>query len=65
MNDPIARDPNEVTAKLAYQHWEGRGRPLGSPEIDWHAAERDLGLGELRLYSLSLEAYEGPYRGQR
>jgi hypothetical protein len=27
---------------LAYQHWEKRGRPLGSPEIDWFAAEEAL-----------------------
>lgn len=35
-------DRHEVVAKLAYQHWEARGRPLGSPEVDWLAAERDL-----------------------
>jgi Protein of unknown function (DUF2934) len=28
---------------LAYQLWE-RGRPLGSPEIDWYAAESALGV---------------------
>jgi len=32
----------EFVAKLAYQHWEGRGMPLGSPEVDWFAAERAL-----------------------
>jgi hypothetical protein len=29
-------------AKLAYQHLQGRGMPIGSPEIDWSAAERTL-----------------------
>ena len=30
------------SAKLAYQLWEERGRPLGSPEQDWLRAERSL-----------------------
>ena len=29
-------------AKLAYQLWEERGRPLGSSEEDWFRAEREL-----------------------
>lgn len=33
---------HEFVAKLAYQNWEGRGRPLGSPDIDWFAAEQAL-----------------------
>lgn len=33
---------HEFVAKLDYQHWEARGMPLGSPEVDWFAAERDL-----------------------
>jgi len=28
--------------KLAYQFWEKRGRPAGSPELDWLRAEREL-----------------------
>jgi Protein of unknown function (DUF2934) len=31
---------HEFVARLAYQHWERRGRPLGSPEVDWFAAEQ-------------------------
>ena len=31
---------HEFVAKLAYQNWEARGRPLGSPEVDWFAAEQ-------------------------
>ncbi len=27
---------------LAYRYWEDRGRPFGSPEIDWFRAENDL-----------------------
>ena len=26
---------HELVAELAYKHWEQRGRPLGSPEVDW------------------------------
>lgn len=40
--DFLGEDRHEFVAKLAYQHWEARGRPLGSPEVDWLAAERDL-----------------------
>jgi hypothetical protein len=35
-------DRHEEIAKLAYQLWERRGRPVGSPEIDWRAAESVL-----------------------
>ena len=30
----------EFTQKLAYEHWVRRGRPFGSPEVDWYAAEK-------------------------
>ena len=33
-------DRHELVQKVAYQHWEKRGCPLGSPEIDWFAAEK-------------------------
>ncbi len=38
--DFLGEDRHELVAKLAYQLWEERGRPLGSPEVDWLAAER-------------------------
>jgi Protein of unknown function (DUF2934) len=41
-HDFFGESRHELTAKLAYQHWERRGMPLGSPEVDWFAAERDL-----------------------
>jgi hypothetical protein len=28
--------------KRAYEHWEERGRPIGSPDIDWRRAELEL-----------------------
>lgn len=30
----------------AYQLWEERGRPWGSPELDWFAAEHEAGSHE-------------------
>ena len=54
------------TAKLAYTLWELRGRPLGSPEIDWHAAQRALGVRDSReefsLPGARFEPEEGAYR---
>jgi hypothetical protein len=38
--DFLGESRHEFVAKLAYQHWERRGMPLGSPEVDWFAAER-------------------------
>jgi hypothetical protein len=32
---------NEVQQK-AYSLWENRGRPIGSPEIDWYRAKEQL-----------------------
>ena len=29
-------------ARLAYAYWEQRGRPHGSPEIDWYRAIEDV-----------------------
>lgn len=37
-----SKNNHEVTAKLAYELWERRGCPLGSPEADWLAAEQAL-----------------------
>ncbi len=36
----LSRRP-EIEA-LAYQLWQDRGRPEGSPEVDWLEAERML-----------------------
>jgi DUF2934 family protein len=35
-------DAYERKAKLAYELWERRGCPFGSPEVDWIAAEAIL-----------------------
>jgi hypothetical protein len=31
-------------AMLAYRYWEERGRPLGSADVDWHRATREINL---------------------
>ena len=33
---------HERIAVLAYTLWEARGRPDGSPEVDWFQAEQEL-----------------------
>ena len=42
ITDFCREDRHEVIAKLAYEHWERRGRPVGSPDVDWYAAEETL-----------------------
>jgi hypothetical protein len=32
----------EQIQKRAYSRWEQRGRPEGSPEVDWQHAEQEL-----------------------
>jgi hypothetical protein len=70
MPEFLTGDVHEITAKLAYQLWEQRGRPFGSPEVDWFAAEKSLGASPpdpglelpLPLYGITLEPNEGTYR---
>jgi hypothetical protein len=38
--DFLGEDRHEFVAKVAYKFWEERGRPFGSPNVDWFAAER-------------------------
>jgi hypothetical protein len=58
LTDFCREDRHEVVQKLAYQHWEERGRPLGSPEIDWFAAEKAV-----RSYLLASGIELGPEEG--
>jgi len=42
--------PNEHhIAVLAYEYWVERGRPLGSPEVDWYRAVETLSAGYVPL----------------
>ena len=38
--DFLGENRHEFVAKLAYELWTQRGRPVGSPDIDWFAAEK-------------------------
>lgn len=40
MDEFEGENSHKVTAKLAYELWGRRGCPLGSPEVDWLAAEQ-------------------------
>jgi len=44
MERHVSAPDSDAIAKLAYQLWEERGRPLGSAEGDWYEAERQLQL---------------------
>jgi hypothetical protein len=36
----------EAVRQKAYDLWEGRGRPEGTPEIDWFAAQDYLAMAK-------------------
>ena len=55
LTDFYSEDRHELVQKLAHRHWEKRGSPLGSPEIDWLAAEE-----EPRAYLLAAGIELGP-----
>jgi len=55
LTDFYGEDRHELVQKLAYQQWEQRGSPLGSPEIDWFAAEKAM-----RAYLLASGIELGP-----
>ena len=61
------RDAHEATARLAYEFWIQRGRPFGSLEVDWFAAEKALDslhgnvVASFYLPAVAMEPDEGPY----
>lgn len=57
--DFSGEDRHELVAKLAHEHWEARGRPLGSPEVDWLAAEKALYGWLVDRGTISQSPYEG------
>ena len=40
---------------LAYQFWQGRGCPLGTPEVDWFRAEQEHALPNNELTQVARE----------
>jgi hypothetical protein len=68
MKNAVAGNLHEMTEKLAYEFWEFRGCPIGSPETDWYAAEKYLAScqpkRDFSLISVQVEPNEEPYHGQ-
>jgi hypothetical protein len=66
VDELAARNAHILTQRLAYELWERRGHPLGSPEVDWFAAETSLasifGDSELPVYAFRMGPNEGSYR---
>lgn len=52
-------NPRDITG-LAHQHWEERGRPLGTPEEDWFRAENEIKLRGRPVQDNSEEGDAGP-----
>jgi len=42
VDNPPSGGSEEQVAQLAYQLWQTRGCPIGSPEQDWFQAEQQL-----------------------
>ena len=53
-----SRPTHEEIARLAYQLWEERGRPEGSPELDWERAEAALQIESTSLMQTPVERDE-------
>jgi hypothetical protein len=54
------QSPRFRVRNLAYRLWQERGRPLGSPEVDWFQAEQVLGIRStavLPLFALGIERW--------
>ena len=66
--DFIGGEEHEVTAVFAYRLWEKRGRPVGSPEVDWFEAKNQLATelakseALVALSAVGMEPNEGPWR---
>lgn len=41
MTSDNSLDRKEIE-RLAYVFWQERGRPVGSPEVDWFRAEKEM-----------------------
>jgi hypothetical protein len=63
LNELAGRKLHALTEHLAYELWEHGSRPLGSPEVDWYAAEKCvasvLGESEPSPYAFGMEPNDG------
>jgi hypothetical protein len=51
-----AKTPTHDEIRIrAYQFWEGRGSPWGTPETDWFRAERELAHPETEFTHVARE----------
>jgi hypothetical protein len=41
-NESLVDFDDDAIRKIAYNLWERRGAPIGSPDVDWIEAERQL-----------------------
>ena len=51
-NQPYEPMNDKIIAELAYFLWEERGRPIGTPDTDWHMAVQEFNeerIGRLNL----------------
>jgi hypothetical protein len=59
---------DQLTASYAYQLWQERGSPMGSPEVDWFAAEKAIDAesslfgGDIPFSTFKMEPDEGPWK---
>jgi hypothetical protein len=63
--DFLGEDRYEFVARLAYKLWEERGRPFGSPEVDWLAAERAVYSSLLALGLITQSANESRHMAEK
>jgi Protein of unknown function (DUF2934) len=53
--ETFVQNPVEQIELRAYEFWEERGRPLGTPEADWFKAEHELTESESTLSKVARE----------
>jgi hypothetical protein len=63
--DFLGEDRHEFVAKLAYKLWEERGRPVGSPEVDWFAAERAVYASLIASGLITESANDSGHRAEK
>ncbi|HUA15847.1 MAG TPA: DUF2934 domain-containing protein [Verrucomicrobiae bacterium] len=63
--DFMGEDRHEFVARLAYKLWEERGRPIGSPEVDWFAAERAVYSALVTTGLIDLSAIDPQYMAEK
>lgn len=53
--NPRLNARTRMIAERAYRYWEERGRPIGSPEIDWSRAAMELDdIPEIAIQPISM-----------